>query len=112
VKFRLSNGNELLLFFPESGACYLICQPRGAGIRSTTQFKREFNAPIGFVPILGPVEHDEILYQKEAARLALLTHRASRNFRNIWYHYPDSFDEFRELVNSTWPGMDIEKTRG
>lgn len=109
VKFRLSNGNELLLFFPESGACYLICRPRGADIRSTTQFKREFNAPIGFVPILGPVEHDEILYQKEAARLALLTHRASRNFRNIWYHYPDSFDEFRELVNSTWPGMDIEK---
>jgi hypothetical protein len=64
---------------------------------------------IAFVPILGPVEHDEPLFQKEAARLALLTHRAARNFRNIWHHYPDEFDEFRALVKSTWPGMDIER---
>ncbi|MDZ4344437.1 MAG: AAA family ATPase [Candidatus Binatia bacterium] len=54
------------------------------------------------------MEYDEQLYQKEAARLALLTHRAARNFRNIWYHYPDDFDEFRALVRSTWPGMDID----
>jgi putative AbiEii toxin of type IV toxin-antitoxin system len=64
---------------------------------------------VGFVPVLGPVEHDEPLFQKDAARRALLTHRASRNFRNIWYHYPEDFHEFRELVRSTWPGMDIEK---
>ena len=55
-----------------------------------------------------PVEPNEPLYQKEAARQALLSHRASRNFRNIWYHYPDHFDEFKELIRSTWPGMDIE----
>lgn len=59
--------------------------------------------------MLGPVEHNEPLYQKEAARRALLTHRASRNFRNIWWHYPEEFDEFRELIRSTWPGMDIER---
>lgn len=59
------------------------------------------------MPILGPVEHEEKLYQKEAARLALLTHKASRNFRNIWYHYSEDFDDFKSLVQSTWPGMDI-----
>jgi hypothetical protein len=70
-------------------------------------FRTQFNVSIGFVPILGPVEHDEQLYQKEAARLALLTYRAARNFRNIWYYYPDEFEEFRGLIQSTWPGMDI-----
>jgi len=109
VKFRLSNGNELLLFFPEGGSCYLFCQPKKGAVRSTSQFLTQYNAPIGFVPILGPVEHDEPLYQRDAARLALLTHRAARNFRNIWYHYIDDFDEFRALVKTTWPGMDIEK---
>lgn len=109
VRFRLSNGNELLLFFPTVGVCYLICCPKEGPIRSTTEFKRAYNAPIGFVPILGPVEHNEQLYQKEAARLALLTHRAARNFRNIWHHYPENFDEFKSLIKSTWPGMDIEK---
>ena len=63
---------------------------------------------MAFVPVLGPVEQDEPLYQKEVARLALISHRASRNFRNIWYHYPERFGEFRELLRKTWPGMDIE----
>jgi hypothetical protein len=61
------------------------------------------------VPILGPVEHNEQLFQKEAAREALLTHRASRHFRNIWHYNPASFDEFRSLVQTTWPGMDIKR---
>jgi hypothetical protein len=108
VEFNLSNRNKLILFFPEVGLCSLICQPKDRYIYSTSQFKKEYNSPIGFVPVLGPVEHNEQLYQKDAARLALLTHRASRNFRNIWYHYPEEFDKFRDLVRTTWHGMDIE----
>ena len=109
VQFRISNGNHLTLFFPERGACYLICETHGRPVTSTATFKSQYNVSIGFVPILGPVEHNELLYQKEAARLALLTHRAARNFRNIWYHYPEDFDEFRALIRFTWLGMDIER---
>lgn len=108
VEFRLSGGNKLELRFPEPNLCYLICRPKGKPVRSTADFKREFRASVGFVPVLGPVEHNEPLYQKEAARRALLTHRASRNFRNIWHHYPDGFEEFRDLIRATWPGMDIQ----
>jgi energy-coupling factor transporter ATP-binding protein EcfA2 len=109
IRFQLSNGNELLLFFPEVGICRLICYPKVKAVRNTTGFVSAYNAPIGFVPVLGPVEHDEQLYKPEAARLALLSHRAARNFRNIWHHYSDDFDAFRALVKSTWPGMDIER---
>ena len=109
VRFRISNGNELILFFPERGACHLHCNTKTKTVRSTSQFMNQYNVLVGFVPILGPVEHEEPLYQRDAARLALLTHRAARNFRNIWYHYPDNFDEFRNLVKATWPGMDIQK---
>ncbi len=109
VEFRLSGGNKLELIFPEQNTCYLKCKNEGKPVRSPASFRKEFNAPIGFVPVLGPVEHDERLFQKDAARLALLTHRASRNFRNIWYHYPEDFELFRSLIRSTWPGMDIEK---
>lgn len=108
VTFRLSNGNELILFSREVGSCGLICKPQGKPIRSISDFKRGYNVSIGFIPILGPVEHNEIVYLKEAARLALLTHRAARNFRNIWYHYPERFDEFRSFIKSSWSGMDIE----
>lgn len=108
VTFKLSNGNELILCFPQQGACYLIPEAQGKAIRTTSSFRSNFNCPIGFVPILGPVEHHEQLFEKEAARLALFNYRAARNFRNIWYHYPEKFDAFRAALKQTWPGMDIE----
>lgn len=108
ITFRLSNGNHLRLHFPEQSACYLIPESTRRLPRSTAQFKADFDVEIGFVPILGPVDQKELLFAKEAARLALLTSGASRNFRNIWYHYPENFEYFRELIKSTWPGMDIE----
>jgi hypothetical protein len=108
IDFRLSNGNELRLVFPAVGSCCLLCRPKGRVIRTHSDFRREYDAAIGFVPVLGPVEHEEQLYLKETARQALLSHRASRNFRNIWYHYPENFERFRELVRTTWPGMDVE----
>jgi energy-coupling factor transporter ATP-binding protein EcfA2 len=109
IAFRISTGDHLTLFFPASGICNLICEYSGKLITSPAAFRRKFSIDIGFVPILGPVEHNEQLYLKDAAREALLTHRASRNFRNIWYHYPDAFGEFRSLLQTTWPGMDIKK---
>ncbi|OGS38341.1 MAG: hypothetical protein A2551_04100 [Elusimicrobia bacterium RIFOXYD2_FULL_34_30] len=109
VSFRISNGDHLNLFFPKRGICNLICETAGKAITSPKLFRQNFPIEIGFVPILGPVEHDEQLFQIEAARESLLTHRASRNFRNIWHHYPEAFNEFRLLVQTTWPGMDIKK---
>ncbi len=109
IEFRLSNGNGLNLYFPERGQCFLL--PVGESpARSPSEFKRHFDVDIAFVPTLGPVEHNERFFRKEAARAALLTHGASRNFRNIWYHYPDGFAEFRKAIQETWPGMDIQPT--
>ncbi len=109
IKFTLSNKNELILYFPEQGSCHLLAiNSSGKTPHSPKEFERHFNAPIGFVPILGPVDHQEQLYEKEAARLALFNYRAARNFRNIWHHYPERFDEFRQTLARTWPGMDIE----
>lgn len=108
ITFKLSNGNSLSLYFPEQESCVLVAEPKSGEIRTPKQFRAAFDVDIGFVPILGPVEQKEPLYGKEAARLALLTSSASRNFRNIWYHYPDDFARFREQVQLTWPGMDIQ----
>jgi predicted ATPase len=109
VKFSQSNGNHLLLFFPEKGACGLIPQSEKKAIRSTVNFKAEFQCQIGFVPILGPVDHHESLYKLETAKDSLYNYTAARNFRNIWHHIPNKFDIFRAMLQKTWPGMDIER---
>lgn len=107
VIFKLSNRGTLTLHFPRQGACHLIADDPEKNILTPKQFKSRFRCPIGFVPILGPVDHNEPLYEKEAARLALFNYRAARNFRNIWHHYPEQFETFRRLLQQTWPGMDI-----
>lgn len=109
VTFSLSGGKELILFFREEQSCVLIANDPKRRIESPAVFRSAFNCPIGFVPILGPVEHKERLYEMKAARLALYNYRASRNFRNIWHHYPEDFEEFRRILQETWPGMDIEQ---
>ncbi|MCL4202434.1 MAG: AAA family ATPase [Pirellulaceae bacterium] len=107
VRFRLSNGNSLQIFIASQGSCTLIPQSERPCLSPST-FRKHFNCRIGFAPILGPVEHNELLFDKDAARRALFNYSASRNFRNIWHHYPDRFEEFRETLVRTWPGMDIQ----
>ena len=109
VTFSLTSDKKLILYFLEARSCFLIADDPQRSINSPAAFKSAFNCPIGFVPILGPVEHNERLYEREAARLALFNYRATRNFRNIWYHYPENFQLFRSSLRETWPGMDIEK---
>jgi len=109
VRFKLSNKGELLLYFPELGSCYLITDSEGLPPKTPSAFRQQFNCPIGFVPILGPVDHNEALFKEDAARLALFNYSAARNFRNIWHHYPEHFDDFRRILMQTWPGMDIER---
>lgn len=107
VRFTLASGSSLLLYFPEREICYLISDAQGKPCLTPSIFQKTFKCQIGFVPILGPVEHRERLYEKEAARLALFNYGSARNFRNIWYHFPENFGEFQKLIRRTWPGMDV-----
>lgn len=109
VKFHQSNNHELTLFFPKQGVCFLLADGPSGTPQTPTAFKKNYDSQIGFVPILGPVEHREQLYREEAARLALYNYTAARNFRNIWHHYPQKFPEFQALLRETWPGIDIER---
>ena len=108
IKFTLNDESSFNIFFPSRGLCYMYYSSNKVTIKNPTDFKKFISLEIGFVPVLGPVEHKERLYQKEAARSALLSYNASRNFRNIWHHYNEDFENFKQLIKSTWAGMDIE----
>lgn len=108
VTFRVSNGNKLLLFFPEEGGCFLLPDSEGKPVRSPGTFKSAFPITIAIVPVLGPVEHNEVILREDTVRQGLATHRASRHFRNYWRYNPDGFEDFASLVSRTWPGMQVE----
>lgn len=107
IKFILSNGNSLALVFPEDGGCILIPDANGRVVTSAAAFKRDFPVSVLVVPVLGPVEHNEIRRERATVMAGLSTHRASRHFRSYWHYHPDGFEKFSELVSRTWPSMSI-----
>jgi len=109
ITFQLSNGNALEIFFPKDGGCRLIPRAITGRVRTPAGFREAFPFKIAVVPVLGPIEHREPLLKKETVQQNLTTHRASRHFRNYWYHYPEGFQDFADMVSSTWPSMRVKR---
>ncbi len=108
VTFRLSNSNQLQLFFPKTEGCILIPMGQRIEVQTPTTFKQEFPLSMTIVPVLGPLEHDEPLLKRETVHNGLATHRASRHFRNYWHYFDEGFEKFSSLIEKTWPGMEIQ----
>lgn len=109
VTFKLSNGCSLYLYMHPQHGCRLVPESPETAITTSALFKRHFTINLSVVPVLGPVEHEEAILERETVTRAVSTNRAARHFRNFWYHFPDGFDVFSELVKRTWSGMEIER---
>lgn len=107
IEFRFSNKNRIILFFPADGGCILNWDTTGARIETPSSFKKEFPFKIQVVPVLGPLEQEEKIVADETIRRSFGTPRASRHFRNYWYKNPEGFDDFKDMLEKTWPGMSI-----
>lgn len=107
VSFYLTNGNALHLHFDPEAGCVLVPETRSGTLRTAADFKSHFPISLTVIPVLGPVEHKESLREVDTVTTSLSTHRASRHFRNYWYHFPEGFDKFSALIEATWPGMRI-----
>ena len=59
INFRISNGNSLQLYFPQSGGLSLLLDPAGKDVRAAASFRSAYPINIAVVPVLGPVEHEE-----------------------------------------------------
>jgi hypothetical protein len=107
VTFRVSNGNQLRLVFPEKGGCVLVPDAARTNVLSPKSFNAAFPITIAVVPVLGPLEHDEPRVELATVQRNLHTTRASRHFRNYWLYRPEEFGTFSNLIKQTWPKMSI-----
>lgn len=109
IEFKLSNKNKLFLYFPAEGGCILHWETTGVNPNTVAKFRTAFPLKIQVVPVLGPLEHEENIVTEDTVKRSLNTHRASRHFRNYWRYFPEGWDEFANMVSSTWPGMRLSK---
>lgn len=108
IDFRLDSGNVITLFFTNDGGCSVYWRAEINNVSTPSAFAKQFPINIEVVPVLGPLEQYEDLVTDETIRQAAGTHRAARHFRNYWYKNPDGFEEFKGLIEKTWPGMSIK----
>jgi hypothetical protein len=107
VTFRLSNGNQLRLIFPEKGGCILVPEAERTNVLTPKSFRAAFPITIAVVPVLGPLEQNEPRVESATVQKNLHTTRASRHFRNYWLYHPEEFPSFSDLIEKTWPRMSI-----
>lgn len=109
ITFRFSNSNQIFLHFPSDGGCIMSWETNGPTIRTAQAFRNAFTFKVQVVPVLGPFEHEEPHVTEETVRRSLGTPRACRHFRNFWYQNPEGFEQFKDMLEKTWPGMSIGK---
>jgi hypothetical protein len=73
VRFQLSNKNELILFFPEQGACYLIAEAQGKQILTPTAFRTHFDCPSDLYQFSGLLSTMRICLRRKQHDLLFLT---------------------------------------
>jgi hypothetical protein len=108
IEFRFSNTNKLILFFPKEGGCILNWDTHGKPIRTPSAFRNEFPFKVQVVPVLGPIEQEEKIVADETVKRSLGSPRACRHFRNYWYKNTDGFEDFKNMLEKTWPSMSIK----
>ncbi|WP_136681233.1 ATP-binding protein [Neptunomonas sp. XY-337] len=109
IEFRLTNRNKLYLYFPSEGGCILHWENEGSGVNTPGRFRNAFPINIQVIPVLGPLEHEEAYVNEDTVKNSLNTHRACRHFRNYWHYFDEGWDDFSEMIASTWPEMRISK---
>jgi energy-coupling factor transporter ATP-binding protein EcfA2 len=104
----LDNGNTLHIHVEPNGPVTSYLETNGNLPRSVKAFRDGFSLDIVVVPTLGPFEAEEEFVTDTTVRRNENTRLSHRNFRNILLRkQPEEFDDFKELVESTWSGVEI-----
>lgn len=112
ITTEFSDGLEVRLAFSadRSPTCYLAVFHRQGLIDSAEAIRRLLQGRhMAVLPPVAPLEESEALLKKRYVSETFGTRLSPRHFRNVWYHDPENFEDFRRLVSSTWPGIEIER---
>lgn len=107
IKYRLDSKKLLYIHLYKGRQTILSFDIDGEIPKTTVEFRNQFNLNLAIVPTLSPFEVEEEIVDSQYLNRWSGSRRASRLFRNIWFQYPENFEEFRNKVETTWQGMSI-----
>lgn len=101
---KFTDATEIEVIFPVDGRPYADLLKNG----KTNKDKLSREKILGIIPSVGTFEEMEKIGERDYVRSKMISHLTPRHFRGIWYQNPEGFEEFRKLVERTWPGYSID----
>lgn len=109
IHAKFSANVDIRVVFPLDGRPYFVVQEKGNRIVDRIALGRLLKLSLGIVPPVATFEENEKLTNSKYLRPVMVSHLTPRHFRNIWYYFGgDDFEEFREIIEKTWPGYTID----
>jgi hypothetical protein len=97
---------------PEGASHTIILDPSGRPITSRTEGARHRLPRVSVLPQVAPLDREEKILMPDYVRANVSSYLAPRHFRNQLKLYPNYFRPFKELVEATWPAVQILEFRG
>jgi len=107
IKYRFDSNKYLFIHLYKERPTILSFETNKEIPKTASAFRKEFSLNLAIVPTLAPFEIEEEIVENYYLNRWSGSRRASRLFRNIWFQYPEYFEEFQTIVESSWKGMSI-----
>jgi len=107
-----SNASVEIYIGPETEIHAVIKDAEGKPVITKGQTQLVKLPLISILPQVAPFAREENILQPEYAKRIISSSWASLHFRNQINLFPEYFDEFARLSESTWPGLKIRPLEG
>ncbi len=97
---------------PEGTSHALIHDANDHPITSRTEAHRHRLPRVSVLPQVAPLDREEKLLSPDYVRAHISSYLAPRHFRNQLALFPNYYRGFKELVEATWPAVQILEFRG
>ena len=114
VYARFATGQRVTIHLGPDGAIHaVLTNPDGSPIRSKGKAKAVALPRVSVLPQIAPLARSEEIRRASYIRRSLSSHLAPLHFRNqLNLLYDQYFDRFRDLVETSWHGVQIVELTG
>lgn len=101
------DNNILIHVYLSSELFFAIVEANEFQIKSKADASKIPDIELYIMPQIGLIREDEPLLREETVKNHMSTRLASRHFRNELFLYREFFEEFKDIAQTTWPGLRI-----
>src|SRR5688500_9411584 len=110
IDATFASGHSISLYLGDEERVHAVIRDaRGDPIRTKAQALRLELPRVEILPQIAPLALNEGVLAPDYVKRAIFTHLSSVHFRNQLNVYSGDFPAFKEIAESTWPGLQVRE---